>query len=605
MMILKDLIKEKARDLLPGESADLDEWRIWLVNGMFYCGLVFIPIASLLSFPSFILEEQYDLIVLDALVCIIFVMRLFIRSLSPHFWAMCWLTILYVMATSFFIRLGPHYARSAWLVMNTVMAALVFGTKAALWTSLINPSILLGCYFLIGPAPPYWSAVHEDTLAKYLSFTINTSFMALATGLLVGFLLDRLNIAYRVQRKTNEALNESRSRYRLIAENIADVIWTMDMDLHFTYISPSIQRLQGFTAEEGMQKSIADFLLPESTEAILKLYQKRMKQIENGDEKAWDPEIFDARQYCKDGRVIWTSIHARILKDENNRPSGILGITRDITELRRTNDMMIQNEKMLSVGGLAAGMAHEINNPLAGMLQGAQAIHNRLTRPIPANDSAAEALGTSMDTIRAFMETRGILKLLDTITSAGRRAAEIVENMLSFSRKANSVKQEHPFEEIIDRAIALAESDYNLKTHFDFKHIVIKKDYQPGIQPVHCEQSKIQQVLFNILKNASEAMASKSYENETPEIAFCLVQAGPAVCLTIRDNGPGMEESIRRRIFEPFFTTKGAGRGTGLGLSVSYFIIVDDHGGEMEVMSTPGEGTSFLIKLPVKAANVS
>ncbi|MCP4761686.1 MAG: GHKL domain-containing protein, partial [archaeon] len=125
--------------------------------------------------------------------------------------------------------------------------------------------------------------------------------------------------------------------------------------------------------------------------------------------------------------------------------------------------------------------------------------------------------------------------------------------------------------------------------------IEIIRKYSP-VPMVLCEGSKIQQVLFNILKNASQAMSLQKTNN--PKLILRLLKKEDMVLIEIEDNGPGMDEKTRKKIFEPFFTTKTLNKGTGLGLSVSYFIIVDDHGGEMKVDSAPGRGTTFRIKLP-------
>ena len=261
--------------------------------------------------------------------------------------------------------------------------------------------------------------------------------------------------------------------------------------------------------------------------------------------------------------------------------------------------IIIQSEKMMSVGGLAAGMAHEINNPLAGMIQNAQVASNRLTRDMPANTKVAEALGLSMSTLREYMAQRGILNHLEAINQSGVRAAQIVSNMLSFARKGSSEKKPHLLAPLIDKTISLAESDFDLKKKHDFRNIIIETDFSPNVPEVMCEPSKIQQVLFNIIKNASEALSGYKERQTSPKITARLKKAGGKAVIEIEDNGPGIEEETRKRIFDPFFTTKGPSKGTGLGLSVSYFIIVDDHHGAMEVSSTPGRGTTFIIRLPL------
>ncbi|GAU09346.1 PAS domain S-box protein [Desulfoplanes formicivorans] len=279
----------------------------------------------------------------------------------------------------------------------------------------------------------------------------------------------------------------------------------------------------------------------------------------------------------------------------------------DITDKMRIEEMIIQSEKMLSVGGLAAGMAHEINNPLAGILQAAQVIEMRFDPQLPKNVQVATTCGTTMEAMHQYMEHRRIMKMLTSIREGGERAARIVENMLSFSRKGSSEMARQDITQLMDVTIELAKNDYDLKKNYDFKNIIINRTYDQDLPDIPCEGSKIQQVFFNILKNGAHAMASKKAMADaayTPTFTIAITQTGNTATVTIEDNGPGIEESLRKRIFEPFFTTKDVGTGTGLGLSVSYFIITDNHNGMMYVDSTPGKGTRFVIKLPFEQDHV-
>ncbi len=268
-------------------------------------------------------------------------------------------------------------------------------------------------------------------------------------------------------------------------------------------------------------------------------------------------------------------------------------------EKARLEEMMVQSEKMISIGGLAAGMAHEINNPLAGILQNAQVIRNRLKENLPKNVRAAEQLNVRLEDIQAYMEDREVYKMLDSVMDAGKRAAVIVANMLSFSRKSNSGYLAEDMARLLDKTLELAKSDYNLKKRFDFKRIKIITRYEPEAPKVMCKASEIQQVFFNILTNGAQAMMSWDDIKE-PCFELLIVSEHKQVRIEIQDNGPGMKEDVKKRVFEPFFTTKGVGDGTGLGLAVSYFIITESHNGSIEVRSKPGQGTAFIIKLPVE-----
>jgi len=270
----------------------------------------------------------------------------------------------------------------------------------------------------------------------------------------------------------------------------------------------------------------------------------------------------------------------------------------DVTGQVRLEEMMIQSEKMLSVGGLAAGMAHEVNNPLAGILQNAAVLKNRLLGDLPANQKAAEDSGTTLAAVHQYMALRKLPVMIENIRESGSRAAAIVRNMLSFSRKSDRLVSDYDVGELLDQTLELVRTDYDMKKHYDVKQIRIERAYDPSVPPVPCEGSKLQQVFMNILKNGAEAMAEVTDDERHPLFALRVQDDGAWVRVEIEDNGPGIDEATRRRIFEPFFTTKPVGQGTGLGLSVSYFIITEDHGGEMHVRAAEGGGTCFVIRLP-------
>jgi len=275
----------------------------------------------------------------------------------------------------------------------------------------------------------------------------------------------------------------------------------------------------------------------------------------------------------------------------------------DVTEKTRLEEMMIQSEKMISIGGLAAGMAHEINNPLAGIIQNTVVAKNRLSSNIEANRLAAERAGTSLEVIHQFIADRNIDDMLQNVIDSGKRASSIVKNMLGFARKGGFQKKPVDIPELVDRTVELARSDYNLKKEYDFRNIHITREYEPGIPAVVCEATKIQQVLLNLLRNGAEAMSDPDFrarQGEDYQARFILRLRNEEedVCIEIEDNGPGMSSEVKTHIFEPFYTTKEVGRGTGLGLSVSYFIIAEDHGGSMGVESSPGKGSLFIIRLP-------
>ncbi len=297
-----------------------------------------------------------------------------------------------------------------------------------------------------------------------------------------------------------------------------------------------------------------------------------------------------------DERLFYFDVTIYPLTDKTIN-GGVIRID-NITERVQMEEVMIQSEKMLSVGGLAAGMAHEINNPLAGIMQSAQVITTRMTDAHPQNEKAALESGTTVEAIKDYAEKRKILKLLSNIRIAGGNAAKIVENMLSFARKGNAQKTNHDAVELFQKVIELSRNDYNLKKRYDFRKIKISREFETEPFDIFCDESKLLQVLFNIIKNAAEVMHDSTDSPDIPQLSVRVFKSGLMAQIEIEDNGPGMDENTRNRIFEPFFTTKDVDKGTGIGLSLAYFIIVDDHGGEMTVDSTLGKGTTFILRLP-------
>ncbi len=272
----------------------------------------------------------------------------------------------------------------------------------------------------------------------------------------------------------------------------------------------------------------------------------------------------------------------------------------DVTSRVRIEEMMIQTEKMMSVGGLAAGMAHEINNPLGIILQGVQNALRRISPDLEANHETARDCGANLEAVRLYMEKRGIVRYLNGIKDAGSRAADIVSNMLNFSRRSETSMVRTDINKLLDDTVQLAASDYDLKKKYDFRHIEIIRDYDADPVEVPCIDTEIEQVILNLLKNSAQAMAEIKEKTEKPQIMLRTRKEAEYLRIEVQDNGPGIDEKIRTRIFEPFFTTKTVGIGTGLGLSVSFFIITNNHKGRIFVESELGKGAKFVIQLPMK-----
>jgi len=391
--------------------------------------------------------------------------------------------------------------------------------------------------------------------------------------------------------RSNRELARSEERFRSLVETSRDWIWSVDENFVYTYTSPMVARLLGYTPEELTGKTMFS-LMPQ---IAVENAKKQLREALYGEKTITGLEN---RYLHRNGNEVLLEMNGVPVRDKHGEVSGFMGVERDITRRREMENLMVQSEKMLSIGSLASGMAHEINNPLAGMMQNAQVVFNRLSMDLPDNEKAAREVGTTMAAIKSYMEKREILCLLDTINQSGGYAAKLLQNILSFAQESTSGRISYDLSGILDQTVELARNDYDLKKRFDFKEIAIEKDYPEKPLFVVCDDNKLQQAFLNILKNGAEAMHEAGIT--TPRLTLLLTRENSSACLEIRDNGPGMAQETCRQMFDPFFTTKSVDKGVGIGLSVAYFIIVENHKGEMTVTSHPGRGTVFTIKLPME-----
>ena len=276
-------------------------------------------------------------------------------------------------------------------------------------------------------------------------------------------------------------------------------------------------------------------------------------------------------------------------------------------DLQQNYTRLLQNDKMAALGQLVAGVAHEINNPvnfITGNLlyvkdysQKILKIINlyRLHYPDPVAEIQTEAREIELDFL-----TEDLPSLLNSMQIGCDRIEQIVRSLKNFSRLDEAEKKAVNIHEGIDSTLLILQS--RLKKHKSSESINLVKEY--GHLPlVECYPGLLNQVFMNILTNAIDALEEsivKGRKNHNPSIKIC-TQLISNNCVEIRiiDNGTGIPENIKKQLFDPFFTTKPVGKGTGLGLSISYQIIVEKHGGQINCVSTLGEGTEFIITVPV------
>ncbi|MDX2494217.1 MAG: PAS domain S-box protein, partial [Desulfuromusa sp.] len=392
------------------------------------------------------------------------------------------------------------------------------------------------------------------------------------------------------QRAAQEALQQLHVYLQNIIDSMPSVLICVDINMKITLWNKRAELESVLTAEEAKGLSMTDVCrlfeptayIPKLSETIRNRKPTRLLKVEStkkakdGNSRYFDILIYPLSLTAASGAVIHID---------------------DVTERLRLEEMMVRSEKMQSIGGLAAGLAHEINNPLAVILQNVQVLSRRLSPDLSKNREIAQDLGTTIETIVEYTRLRGGEKMLHSIANAGQRAAKIVENMQSFSRRGVSNLIPCSISDLLERTIELAGSDYDMRNHFDFKKISLVRDYQ-SVPDVCCEISQIQQVCLSLLKNAAQVL---SFNTEEPQITLKILMSGEHhICLQIGDNGPGMEDDVAAKIFDPFYTTREVGQGTGLGLSIAYFIVAHNHNGSLSVTSEPGKGSCFEMILPLE-----
>jgi two-component system NtrC family sensor kinase len=268
------------------------------------------------------------------------------------------------------------------------------------------------------------------------------------------------------------------------------------------------------------------------------------------------------RRYAGDDVFEW-EISTHPVVDENDRVVQAILLEQDNTDRRRLEAILTQSEKLAAIGQLAAGVAHEINNPLTAIIANAQI----LRRELPPTSDLQESV--------------------DLISRAGARATQVVRNLLDFARKEDYHLGLTDVNETVERAVELVQHEILARgVRLEFLP-------DPNLPLLLASQDHLQSVWLNLLLNAIDSL-----DKSPAEIRILTRRQSSEIHVTITDNGKGIASDRLTRIFEPFYTTKAPGRGTGLGLSVSHRI-VKQHGGRVNVESQPGLGSAFTVALPI------
>jgi PAS domain S-box-containing protein len=350
-----------------------------------------------------------------------------------------------------------------------------------------------------------------------------------------------------------------------LLDKAREAILVRDLDDHITFWNQAAERLYGWSADEACGQTCRDlFFKGDGTQL-----EPAKRAVLNGDE--WVGEL---RKTTRDGREVIVESRWSLLRDDKSRPVEILAIEADVTDKKERERQALRAQRLESIGTLAGGIAHDLNNMLTPILMSAKLL--RKERP------AAERDG-----------------LIDNILASAERGAEMIKQLLSFTGGVETQRTPVDLRAIVREINSLLE-------HTLSKSITLRAEVAADLWPISGDSTQLAQVLMNLCVNARDAMPDGGTltiagENRRLDEEFVAANPdlapGPHAVLTVTDTGSGIPPDVIDRVFDPFFTTKELGKGTGLGLS-TVLGIVKSHGGTIRISSSPGRGTSFTVFLP-------
>jgi len=357
-------------------------------------------------------------------------------------------------------------------------------------------------------------------------------------------------------KRAQDTLARSEARYRHLVESASDAIVTLDANGRFTTVNHAAENISGYKREELVGQWFAPMLPDDDLPKALAHFQQAL---------SGETGLFESQFYRKDGEIRTISItYSTPQKDEE-----VLCLIRDVTDQKMLQEQLIQSEKMSAIGQLVSGVAHELNNPLAGISAFAQLLLAEKRFP-PDQRTAAE-----------------------TIYSEARRASRIVQNLLTFARQHKAEKVPTAINQVLDDTLELR--GYELRV----RGIDVRREYDESIPDTMADAHQLQQVFLNLITNAEQAMEQR--EGHHHRLTVSTRRSGDAIRIEVEDTGAGIPANLIERIFNPFFTTKPTGSGTGLGLSISLGI-VREHEGKIwaeNASQSGGGGARFVVEVPI------
>lgn len=379
-----------------------------------------------------------------------------------------------------------------------------------------------------------------------------------------GEILGSVYVAHDIteMRRMEQALAKSEAQFRGLAESAQDIIFSLDLDGHVRYVNPALSEIVGFDPSEAigkdLQSVVGDVVTPQENQ------EAAIEGLLEGDKIDKVP-LFETEIKDYLGRHRILEISSRRLED------GIVGIARDVTERKRMQQQLIQASKLASIGVLAAGIAHQVNNPLAIML---------------ASSSLLRSLLSKRQDIPSEMQEE-ITDYLDTMEEQVERTSRVVSGLLEFTKpKCFEVRP-------TDVNAVITESTAWLSQHLSLDRLSVKMELRQDIPKALVDSVALQQVIINVIQNAYEAM-----EGEGKLQVETGLKDRYVIRIAISDTGPGVPPDMREEIFEPLFTTKSASKGTGLGLAICVMLL-ERFEGRIILEESSSQGSTFVIQVPV------